>query len=153
MSKDYEQLGGFDTVEFFLLSETANWPIVVNDQTAAQITHIQSLLDTVGVIADGSIDVNISPKQSAEGTIYPTDVVFSFSNRTEALENYLDQYQNKPVVVIAKLNTGIKKLYGTKDEPLILNYKIDDGKKPEDMGVISVSIKGETRNRPVFYNV
>lgn len=153
MNTDFEQLGGFDTVEFYLLSETANWPIVVNDQTAAQVTHVQSLLDNYGVIATDTIDVNITPKQSAEGTIYPTDVVFTFSNRTEALENYLDSYQNKPVVVIATLNTGIKKLYGTKEEPLILNYKIDEGKKAEDLGIISVSIKGETRNRPVFYNV
>lgn len=153
MNNDFEQLGGFDTVEFFLLSETANWPIVVNDQTAAQITHMPSILDTVGVIADSTIDVNINPKQSAEGTIYPIDIVFQFSNRTEVLENYLDRYQNKPVVAIATLNTGIKKLYGTNEEPLILNYKIDEGKKPEDLGIISVSIKGETRNRPVFYNV
>lgn len=153
MNTDFEQLGGFDTVQFFLLSETANWPIVVNDQTASQVTHVASLLDNYGVIANDTIDVNITPKQSAEGTIYPTDVVFVFSNRTEALENYLDRYQNKPVVVIAKLNTGVKKLYGTKEEPLILNYKIDEGKKAEDLGIISVSIKGETRNRPVFYNV
>jgi hypothetical protein len=153
MNTDFEQLGGFDTVEFYLLSETANWPIIVNDQTAAQVTHVQSLLDNYGVIANDTIDVNITPKQSAEGTIYPTDVVFVFANRTEALENYLDNYQNKPVVVIAKLNTGVKKLYGTNEEPLILNYKIDEGKKAEDLGIISVSIKGETRNRPVFYNV
>ena len=153
MNTDFEQLGGFDTVEFYLLSETANWPLVVNDQTASQITYLQSLLDNYGVISSDTIDVNINTKQSSEGTIYPIEIVFQFSNRTEALENYLDSYQNKPIIAIATLNTGFKKLYGTNEEPLILNYKIDEGKKPEDLGIISVSIKGETRNRPVFFNV
>ena len=153
MNNNFEQLGGFESIAFFLIAETSNWPIVLNDETAGLIVHSDSFLDDFGVITDGSIDVNIIPKQSAEGTVYPIEVLFTFLNRTQALENYLDQYQNKPVVVIATLNTGLKKIYGTPLEPLFLNYKIDEGKKAEDPGVISVSIKGETRNRPVFYNV
>lgn len=153
MNKDLEQLGGFDKLDFFLLDETANWPIVVNDATASQVTHVPSLISNYAILADSSIDVNVVPKQSVDGTIYSIDIVIVFSNRSEALENYLDQYQNKQVVVFGELNTGRKKLYGTNEEPLILNYKIDDGKKVEDLGVISVSIKGETRNRPVYYNV
>jgi hypothetical protein len=153
MDTDFEQLGGFKKVEFFLLEETYNWPIVINDETSAQITHDPSRIENYGIIAEESIDVNIPPKQSVEGTIYPTDIVFSFSNRIIELEKYLDYYQNKPVVVIGYLNTGKKKLYGNLMEPLVLSYKIDDGKKVEDLGVITVNIKGETRNRPVYYNV
>jgi hypothetical protein len=153
MEADFEQLGGFSKVEFFLLEETDNWPIVLNDETATQITHIVSEINNFGIIAESSIDINISPKQTAEGLPYPTEIIFSFSNRIKELENYLDRYQNKPVVVIAELNTGQKKLYGTNETPLILIYKIDDGKKVEDLGVISVNIKGETRNRAVYYKV
>lgn len=149
---DYEQLGGFEKVEFFLLEETDNWPVVINDETSAQITHIESQIEKFGIISDSSIDVNITPKQSADGTIYPTEIVFSFSNRIIELEKYLDFYQNKPVVLIAYLNTGKKKLYGTNECPLTFIYKIDEGKKIEDLGLINVTIKGETRERPVFYN-
>lgn len=151
MDTDFEQLGGFKKVEFFLLEETANWPIVVNDETSAQITHNPSRIENYGIIADDSIDVNISAKQSGEGTIYPTEIVFSFSNRIIELEKYLDYYQNKPLVMVGYLNTGLKKLYGTNEEPLILTYKVDDGKKIEDLGLITVNIKGETRKRPVYY--
>lgn len=153
MEKDLEQLGGFKSVEFFLLEETANWPIVINDETASAITHIPSQIDEFGIISDSSIDINNNPKQSADGPIYPNDIAFSFSNRTKELEKYLDRYQNKPVVVFGTLNTGKKKIYGTNETPLIFIYKIDEGTKIEDLGVISVSIKGETRSRPVFYNV
>lgn len=153
MEKDFEQLGGFSKVEFFLLEETDNWPIVINDETASEITHIASEIDNFGIIAESSIDINAIPKQTADGEIYPTEIIFSFSNRIKELEKYLDRYQNKPVVVIAKLNTGQKKLYGTNESPLILIYKIDDGKKVEDLGVITVNIKGETRNRAVYYMV
>lgn len=151
MTTDFEQLGGFEKIEFFLLHETDNWPLVVNDETSVQITHIDSLIENYGIILDSSIDVNISPKQSTEGTIYPIEIVFSFSNRIIELEKYLDFYQNKPVIVIAHLNTGKKKLYGTNETYLILTYKIDEGKKIDDLGVITVNIKGEMRQRPVFY--
>lgn len=151
MDTDFEQLGGFSKIEFFLLEETANWPIVLNDETATQITHNKSLVGNFGKIAESSIDINITPKQSSEGPIYPIDIVFSFSNRIIELEKYLDYYQNEPLVVVGYLNTGLKKLYGTNETPLILTYKVDEGKKIEDLGVITVSIKGETRNRPVYY--
>lgn len=151
MVSNLEQLGGFEKVEFFLLDETDNWPIVVTDETATQISFVESLLENYGKISDSSIDINISPKTSSEGTVYPTEIVFSFLNRIIELEKYLDFYQNKPLVVIGYLNTGLKKLYGTNEEPLFLTWKIDEGKKIEDLGLITVSIKGETRKRAVFY--
>lgn len=153
MEKDFEQLGGFSKVEFFLLKETNNWPIVINDETSAQITHIDSRIDNYGIIADSTIDVNVIPKQSGDGTIYQTEIVFSFSNRIIELEKYLDYYQNKELVAVVHLNTGQKKLYGTNENPLVLTWKIDEGKKIEDLGIITVNIKGDTRHRPVYYKV
>ena len=151
MNEDLEQLGGFSKIEFFLISQTSNWPIVINDETSSQITHEDSMIDNYGKIADSSIDINITPKQSPEGEIFPIDIVFSFSNRIIELERYLDYYKNKELVVIGYLNTGLKKIYGTNEEPLFLSYKIDEGKKIDDLGIITVNIKGEIRNRPVFY--
>jgi hypothetical protein len=152
MISDLEQLGGFEKIEFFLLDETDNWPVVVNDETSAEMTHIESQIQNFGTIADSSIDINITPKQSTEGTIYPIEIICSFSNRIIELEKYLDYYQNKEVVVIGYLNTGKKKLYGTNETPLTFIYKIDEGKKIDDLGVITVTIKGDTRERAVFYN-
>ncbi|MBQ0907472.1 hypothetical protein KBJ98_02020 [Flavobacterium sp. F-328] len=153
MDTDFEQLGGFCKVEFFLIEDTSNWPIVLNDETANQIILPECVVEDYGKIIDESIDVNIPPKQAANGTTYPIEIVFNFSNRVLSLEKYLDKYQNKSVVALLTLNTGIKKLYGTNETPLIFNWKIDEGKKIEDAGLIMVSIKGEMRHRPVHYKL
>jgi hypothetical protein len=150
--KDFEQLGGFSDLKFYLSTDVSNWPIVLNDTTSNQLVLNSNNMSNLGVITDSSIEVVDTPKQSAEGIVYPIDISFTFSNRTKALEQFLDSYQNQSVVVFCKLNTGDIKLYGSDQEPLQFLWKVIDGKKAEDLGVVSVSIKGDMRNRPVYYS-
>lgn len=148
-----EQLSGFAEMDFFLLSETSNWPLVVNDKTSADIIFTPEFYDVDGTIDENSIDVNADPKKSAEGDVYPINISFRFITRSESMEQLMDQYQNKPGVCIGKLNNEFRKLYGTNEEPLYMSFKVDEGTKPEDSGAVIVTIKGETRNRPVYYTV
>lgn len=149
MNGAIEQLGGYDSLEFYMLSETANWPVVVNDYTANQITHTPSQL--VYDIEEESIQIAVTPKTNENGTIYTIEATCRFLKRSQSLEKYLDKYENQPIVVFGNLQTGHRKLFGTNEEPLYLTYKVEPGKKIEDLGTITLIIKGETRNRPVFY--
>ena len=76
-----------------------------------------------------------------------------FFTRSEALEQLLEQYENLPGIVHAKLNTGFQKIYGSDLEPLFLIYEVKDGKKIDDDAVTVIEIKGETAKRPVFYTI
>ena len=153
MTVDLEQLGGFTSLNFFSLPETANWPIVLNDGTAIYVTHTPPTLNYSDFILDESIEILDNPKESSSGLIYPIDINFRILLRNDTLSEYLDTYQNIPLVVIAQLKNGTKKIYGSNLEPLFLVWKNIEGKKVDDLPLLAVSIKGETRTRPVFYNV
>jgi hypothetical protein len=146
-----EKLPGFAELDFYLLEETGNWPFVVTDENSAQITFTPYVNDVEALIEPDSIDVNINPKQSAEGTVQQISIVFRLITRSEALEQLLEQYANKPGVGIGKLNNEFKKLYGTDREPLYMNYEVNEGTKVDGTAFTEVRIKGETRKRPVYY--
>lgn len=146
-----EKLPGFAEFDFYLLEETGNWPFVVTDENAAQIVLTPYENDVEALIEPDSIDVNVNPKQSAEGTVQQISIVFRLITRSEALEQLLEQYANKPGVGIGKLNNEFKKLYGTDREPLYMNYELNEGTKVDGTAFTEVRIKGETRKRPVYY--
>jgi len=146
-----EKLPGFAEFDFYLIEETGNWPFVVTDENSAQITFSPYENDVEALIEPDSIDVNVNPKQSADGTVQQISIVFRLITRSEALEQLLEQYANKPGVGIGKLNNEFKKLYGTDREPLYMNYEVNEGTKVDGTAFTEVVIKGETRKRPVYY--
>lgn len=148
-----EQLSGIAELDFYLLSETSNWPIVVTDLTSGQVELTPEEYSIEGTIEDEGIEIDVTPKQSVEGTVYPIDISFPFITRSEAMEQYLDQYQNKPGIAIAKFNNGFRKMLGTNEEPLYMMWKVDEGKKITDNARTILNIKGETQQRPVYYTV
>ena len=153
MNFNCEQLSGFAQLDFFLLEETSNWPIEVTDQNSNTVVLSPEEFDVQGTIDEDSIDVNVTPKLSAEGETHDINIQFRFMTRSESLEQLMDQYANRPGIAIGKLNTEFQKMYGTNEEPLYMSFKTDDGNKPDGNGAIIVTIKGETRKRPVFYTV
>lgn len=148
-----EQLAGIAEIKFYLLDETANWPFVVTDQNASQITFTPFENDVQGNIEPDSIKVNINAKETAEGIINQIDIRFKFITRSESLEQLLEQYQNKPGVAIGNLNNGFRKLYGTNSEPIYMTFEVDEGSKIDGAAATEVRLKGETRSRPVYYTV
>jgi hypothetical protein len=146
-----EKLPGFAELNFYLLEETSNWPFVLTDENSAQIVLTPYENDVEALIEPDSIDVNVNPKQSSDGTVQQISIIFRLITRSEALEQLLEQYANKPGVGIGKLNNEFKKIYGTDREPLYMNYEINEGTKVDGTAFTEVRIKGETRKRPVYY--
>jgi hypothetical protein len=146
-----EKLPGFAEFELFLLEETSNWPFVVTDGNSKDIVFTPYENDVEAIIDPDSIKVDVNPKQSPEGEIQQIAISFRCITRSEALEQLLEQYANKPCVGKGKLNNDFQKLYGTDQEPLYMNYEVNDGTKVDGDSYTEVRIKGETRKRPVYY--
>lgn len=142
-----EKLPGFAEFDFYLLEETGNWPFVVTDENAAQIVITPYTNDVDALIEPDSIEVDVTSK----GAVQQISIVFRLITRSEALEQLLEQYANKPGVGLGKLNNEFKKLYGTDREPLYMNYEVNEGAKIDGTAFTEVRIKGETRKRPVYY--
>jgi hypothetical protein len=146
-----EKLPGFAEFELFLLEETSNWPFVVTDTTSKNIVFTPFENDVEAIIDPDSIKVDVNPKQSSDGEIQQISISFRCITRSEALEQLLEQYANKPCVGKGKLNNDFQKLYGTDQEPLYMNYEVNDGTEVDKDSYTEVRIKGETRKRPVYY--
>ena len=146
-----EKLPGFGQFYFFLLEETANWPLVLTDENSKDVVFTPFANDVEAEIEPDSIKVDVNPKQSADGELQQILISFRLITRSEALEQMLEQYANKPGVGLGQLNNDFKKVYGTNNEPLYLNYEVNDGTKPDGDAYTEVRIKGETRKRPVYY--
>lgn len=146
-----EVLGGVAELDFFLLSETSNWPTVLTDQNSAQVVFAPEPVSIEATIKPDSIKPTVNKKTGPEGTTYQISIKMEFINRSEAMEQLMDQYENKPAVVVSKMNTEFQKLYGTDSEPLYLMYEVNEGTQPDSDNGTVIEIKGETRTRPVFY--
>lgn len=148
-----EQLSGIAEIDFYLLSETNNWPTVLTDSNSAQLQFTPEPNSVEATIKPDSIKIAVNKKQTAGGIVYQIKITMDFLTRSEALEQLLEQYENLPGIVHAKLNNGFQKIYGSNLEPLYFMYEIEDATKIDGDGVTSIEIKGETANRPVYYTV
>lgn len=148
-----EKFAGFAEFDIFLIEETSNWPIVLTDGNSSQIVFTPYENDVEALVEPDSIKVDVNPKQSGDGEIQQISISFRLITRSEALEQLLEQYANKPCIGKGSLNNDFRKIYGTDREPLYMNYEVNDGTKPDGEAYTEVRIKGETRKRPVYYTV
>ena len=148
-----EQLGGWAAVELFLITETADWPLVVTDANAGTITLNPEVNDVDGTIDPDSINISDDPKDDASGQIWPVEIRYRFLARNAAMEQLLEQYANKPCIVRGCGNDGNRKQWGTDQEPLYMTYKNAYGTKMEDNHGIDISIKGDLSSRPVYFTI
>jgi len=144
-----EQLSGIFTIDFYLMEETSNWPIQVSDRSAAQIRFTPEEHAVEGTIAPNSFKNDSKSKDD----LYEIDLSYIILTRSEALEQLLDQYANSPGVALVKYYNGFTKLFGTKEEPLLLTFQVDDGTSIESKSGIEIFIEGIQRNRPVYYTI
>ena len=148
-----EQLSGVAALDFYLLEETGGWPIVLSDFTSNQIGFLPSPNSVAATIKPDSISVSDQKSTKPSGIAHVISIKMEFLTRSEALEQLLEQYENKPGVVKAKFNNGFQKIYGSNLEPLYLIYEDVPGVKIDGDGVTTIEIKGETAKRPIFYTV
>lgn len=148
-----EQLSGVAEIDFYLLEEISDWPVILTDANSSSITITPEAVSVEATVKPDSIKPTVNKKQGPEGTVYQISIKMEFITRSEALEQLLDQYENKPGIVISKMNNEFQKLYGTNQEPLYMMYEVNEGEKIDGDGATIIEIKGETRTRPVFYTV
>lgn len=147
-----EQLAGVAEIDFYLLDEVSNWPVILNDQNSNQLVFSPDVYSVQATIKPDSIKLSVNKKESASGIVYQINVKMDFITRSEALEQLLEQYENKPGIVHAKLNNEFQKILGSNLEPLYLIYEVDDSTKIDGDALTTLTIKGETSKRPVFYS-
>lgn len=146
-----EQLGGIAELDFYLLTEVSNFPLVLTDQNSGQLIFTPETHSVHTTIKPDSIKPSVNKKQDPSGTVYQISIKLEFLTRSEALEQLLDQYQNKPGIVHSKMNNEFQKIYGTQHEPLYMTYEVNEGDKIDGNSGVELEIKGTTSSRPVFY--
>lgn len=146
-----EQLSGVAELDFYLLEETSNWPIILSDSNSSQVIFSPSANSVNATIKPDSISVSDQKTTKANGLVHAITIKMDFITRSEALEQLLEQYENKPGVVVAKFNNEFQKIYGSNIEPLYLVYEDVPGVKIDGDGITTLEIKGETAKRPMFY--
>lgn len=148
-----EQLSGIAELDFYLLSEVSNWPKVLTDQNSSQLVFTPEQFSVNAALRPDSIVIDDQKSTKATGIVHSIMAKMEFITRSESLEQLMDQYENQPGIVLAKLNNGFRKIYGSNFEPLYMMYEVKDGSKVSLEGITAVEIKGETAKRPVFYMV
>lgn len=150
---DSEQLAGITRIDFYLLEEISNFPIVLTDQNSTQIVFWPNQSNVVATVDEDSLVDDTTIKDSTAGSIHEINLKYNIITRSQEIENLLDNYKNKPGIAIVTYHSGDRKLFGTDEEPLLLKYNNKPGSNISDKAFIAVTITGETRNRPVYFNV
>lgn len=148
-----EQLSGVATIDFYLLSEVSNFPLVLTDLNSNQLIFSPEPNSVEATIKPDSIKISDSKKQGPSGIVHQIKIDVDFLTRSEALEQLLEQYENLPGIVHAKFNNGFQKIYGSDLEPLYMIYEVTDGQKIDSEAITSLVIKGDTAKRPVYYTI
>lgn len=148
-----EQLSGVAELDFYLLSEVSNWPKVLTDQNSSQLVFSPEQFSVEAALKPESIVIDDAKTTKATGIVHSITAKMDFITRSEALEQLMEQYENQPGIVLAKLNNGFMKIFGSNLEPLYMMYEVKDGSKVSLEGFTAIEIKGETAKRPVYYTV
>lgn len=146
-----ENLSGIISVEFYLIEETSNWPVVLSDRSAGQIIFNKEEHSVVGTVDIDSFRDNSQKKETKAGILYEIELAYGFLTRSEALEQLLEQYSYRPGVAVVKFYNGFKKIYGSNKEPLMLSYSEEHGTAIDSKSGTEVVIAGRLRNRPAYY--
>ena len=148
-----EQLSGVAELDFYLLSEVSNWPKVLTDQNSSQLIFTPEQFSVDAALKPDSIMIDDNKNTKPTGIVHSITAKMDFITRSEALEQLMEQYENQPGIILAKLNNGFRKIFGSNLEPLYMTYEVKDGSKIALEGFTAIEIKGETAKRPVFYMV
>nr|WP_297306393.1 hypothetical protein [uncultured Flavobacterium sp.] len=146
-----EQLAGIKKIEFFLLTEVGNWPVLITDNNANQLVFSLSADTLAATVDEKTISDKTKRKQTNSGDLFEVNLEYNILTRSKDLEQMVEKYQNKRGVAIVSYYNGFKKIFGTNEEPIFLSYGETPGSTIDDKASVDVSISGVTRTRPAYY--
>ena len=113
--------------------------------------EIEASADTIDVLPiPEKFMVNATPNKTKAGTSYNINISIDFSDQTPELDNYLDSYKNKMVIVLGVDTNNKTKVFGSKNQPLNFSYQEIQGKKLEDSSITRVTVTGQIGQKPVY---
>lgn len=147
---DKENVGGWKSIHIATLNEIVSTPDLLTNNNASQISinQLPSSLEIYPVAE--SIKITETPKLSASGISYSLKINIDFYYTSSEIDDYLNAYLHKKVIVIGKKNSGTEKIYGSKNHPLKFSYTLLEGQSFEDGAKIKVTISATTIQKPVF---
>jgi hypothetical protein len=147
-----EKTGGYLYLKFWLLDEVSDWPLHLTDINSSDLTftEVHDVIDAV--VDEESIRIQERARSTKAGRLYQCSAEFDIVTMDQALERLLEFYQYKEGVLEVVDTNGKRKLFGTKDQPLKMNYSTAVGRTIESGVNTSITIEGETRQRAVYLN-
>ena len=152
VSKD-EQSGGWFNVSIISIEELFFCPDFLTNSNAETIVVDDDEADSVDILPVGeSIKIRETSKKTKAGYVYTIKGEFEFDYQSKEIDDYLNRFVTKKVILIGIKHFGSRKIYGSKRFPLNFSYQLIDGKKYEDGTRIRVVLSGKIPQKPVFIN-
>ena len=149
-TSDQEQTGGWRSLQIAPIEEILVCPDILTNQNA-NLVSLNAGPTTIDILpVSESINISVLRKRDKAGFQYTIKIVLDFFYQSIALDNFLNDYLNKKVVVIGVTSYGSEKMFGSKLHPLTFNYDLIDGKNIEDPATTQVTISAVISQKPVI---
>lgn len=147
---DLEQTGGWRSLQIAPLDEILNCPDILTNANANQVS-LNAGPSTIDILpVTESIKITAKPSRTKNGFNYNINISCDFYYQSTVLDNFLNEYINKKMVVLGITTYGTEKLYGSKLHPLTFDYEFIDGKNIEEAATCRVLITGKIPQKPVI---
>ena len=149
-TSDQEQTGGWRSLQIAPIEEILVCPDILTNQNA-NLVSLNAGPTTIDILpVSESINISVLRKRDKAGFQYTIKIVLDFFYQSIALDNFLNDYLNKKVVVIGVTSYGSEKMFGSKLHPLTFNYDLIDRRNIEDPATTQVTISAVISQKPVI---
>lgn len=149
-TNNLETSGGWLNIQIASLEELKTCPNIITNENANTIV-IQGNETTVNILPiPERFTITVTPRKNKNGTTYSINISLDIPTQSKNLDDYLNAFKNKKVVVLAEDANNNLKMFGSKNHPLDFSYQEINGRKREDISMTKIKVSGNVGQKPVY---
>lgn len=148
MSKYNEQSGGLWSIDVYLASSVTGWQPVMNDDNAVLLVFPNESI-TLQIEPD-KINLREPVSTNSNGELFNTALSMNTIGLSKEVQQAIDFYNHKDVIVRTTDLEGVKKVYGTHLTPLQFLAQLAPGSTQEQGQGYQISCAGTTLSRGIY---
>lgn len=149
-TSEVENFGGWSGIEIYATDQVQNCPDYLTNSNS-NLVVFEATNDIVDFYPVGDeISIRENQRKNKIGNSYAINVDVQINNQSAEIEDYLNTYMNKKVLVVGIKMDGKRRLFGSVKFPLEFNYILQNSNEPENPHITSIVINGDIPQRPVY---